>query len=54
MKILLISDTHGTNIDRISAYAAELDADLCIHAGDCRNVLRTDTGESQTVDTGVA
>ncbi len=34
MKILLISDTHGTNIDRISAYAAELDADLCIHAGD--------------------
>ena len=34
MKILLISDTHGTNIDRISAYTAELDADLCIHAGD--------------------
>ena len=34
MKILLISDTHGTNIDLTSAYAAEWDADLCIHAGD--------------------
>ena len=34
MKIQLISDIHGTNIDRISAYAAEWDADLCTHAGD--------------------
>lgn len=34
MKILLISDTHGTNIDRISAYAEELRADVCVHAGD--------------------
>ena len=34
MKILLISDTHGTNIDRISAYAEELRADVGVHAGD--------------------
>ena len=34
MKILLISDTHGTNIDRISAYAEELRTDVCVHAGD--------------------
>lgn len=34
MKILLISDTHGTKIDLISTYAKEIEADLCIHAGD--------------------
>ena len=34
MKILLISDTHGVNIDRISAYAEEMNAFSCIHAGD--------------------
>ena len=34
MKILLISDTHGRHLDRISAYASEWKADLCIHAGD--------------------
>ena len=34
MKILLISDTHGRHIDRISAYAGEWKADVCIHAGD--------------------
>ena len=34
MKILLISDTHGRHIDRISAYAEEWKADVCIHAGD--------------------
>ena len=34
MKILLISDTHGRNIDLISAYAEEMKADICIHAGD--------------------
>ena len=34
MKILLISDTHGRHIDRISAYAGEWEADVCIHAGD--------------------
>ena len=34
MKILLISDTHGKNIDWISAYAEKVKADVCIHAGD--------------------
>ena len=34
MKILLVSDTHGTKIDLISAYAEEMKADICIHAGD--------------------
>ena len=34
MKILLISDTHGKNIDWISAYAEKIKADICIHAGD--------------------
>lgn len=34
MKILLISDTHGRHIDRISAYARDWEADVCIHAGD--------------------
>ena len=34
MKILLVSDTHGRHIDRISAYAGEWKADVCIHAGD--------------------
>ena len=34
MKILLISDTHGRNINLISAYAEEMKADICIHAGD--------------------
>ena len=34
MKILLISDTHGRHIDQISAYAEEMGADICIHAGD--------------------
>ena len=34
MKVLLISDTHGRNIDRISAYAEEWKSDICIHAGD--------------------
>ena len=34
MKILLVSDTHGTKIDLISAYAEEIKADFCIHAGD--------------------
>ena len=34
MRILLISDTHGRLIDRISAYGEEWKADICIHAGD--------------------
>lgn len=34
MKILLVSDTHGANIELISAYAEEMKADICIHAGD--------------------
>ena len=34
MKILLVSDTHGSNIELISAYAEEMKADICIHAGD--------------------
>ena len=34
MKILLISDTHGAHIELISAYAEEMKADICIHAGD--------------------
>ena len=34
MKILLISDTHGKNIDWISAHAEKIKADVCIHAGD--------------------
>ena len=34
MKILLVSDTHGTKIDLVSAYAEEMKADICIHAGD--------------------
>ena len=35
MKILLVSDTHGASIELISAYAEEMKADICIHAGDC-------------------
>ena len=34
MKILLVSDTHGEHIELISAYAEEMKADICIHAGD--------------------
>ena len=34
MKMLLVTDTHGRNLDLISAYAAEMNAELCIHAGD--------------------
>ena len=34
MKMLLVSDTHGEHIELISAYAGEMDADICIHAGD--------------------
>ena len=34
MKMFLVSDTHGKSIDLISAYAEEVKADICIHAGD--------------------
>lgn len=34
MKMLLVTDTHGRNLDLISSYAAEMNAKLCIHAGD--------------------
>ena len=34
MKILLVTDTHGRNLDLISSYAAEMNAERCIHAGD--------------------
>ena len=34
MKFLLVTDTHGRNLDLISEYAAETNAETCIHAGD--------------------